>query len=211
MKTILLAASAVLAMSGASFAADAVEEVPQAPIAVETMPVFTWSGPYFGIQGGGGWGDGEFSAGGPVVTDNFDGGRFGGFVGYNYQLDNNVVLGVEGDVTYNWNDNNYVGGVNIGTDWEGSVRARAGYAFDRALVYGTGGFVMTKGFIDTPAGDSSETFNGWTVGAGVDYAFTDMVFGRAEYRYNDFGSENIGGVNTDFDQHAVTVGLGVKF
>ena len=27
---------------------------------------------------------------------------------------------------------------------------------------------------------------GWTAGAGVEYAFTDSVFGRVEYRYTNF-------------------------
>ncbi len=29
----------------------------------------------------------------------------------------------------------------------------------------------------------------YTVGAGVDYAFTNNIFGRVEYRYTDFGSK----------------------
>lgn len=45
----------------------------------------------------------------------------------------------------------------------------------------------------------------------MDYAFTDNVFGRLEYRYNDYGDKDIFGINTDFDQHTVKVGLGVKF
>ncbi|KAA3500828.1 porin family protein [Rhizobium rhizogenes] len=204
--TSLLALSASTAM-----AADAVYETPAPPIAQETLPVFTWSGPYLGIQGGAGWANGDFSAGGPVGSDNFDGGILGAFAGYNYQFDNNFVVGIEGDVDYNWNDNDYAG-VQIGTDWQGSVRGRVGYAFDRALLYGTAGWTATRGFIETPgAGKDSTTFNGFTVGAGLDYAFTDNVFGRLEYRYNDYGDKDIFGVNTDFDQHTVKVGLGVKF
>ena len=56
-----------------------------------------------------------------------------------------------------------------------------------------------------------KTHVGWTVGAGVEYAFTDNVFGRLEYRYNDYGDKDIFGINTDLDQHTVKVGLGVKF
>ena len=68
------------------------------------------------------------------------------------------------------------------------------------------------GFVDVPGvSKEKETFNGWTIGAGVDYSFTDNVFGRAEYRYNDYGDKDIGGVNVDLDQHQFTVGVGVKF
>jgi outer membrane immunogenic protein len=52
----------------------------------------------------------------------------------------------------------------------------------------------------------------------MDYAFTDMVFGRIEYRYTNFGDKNfdftgVGGpvINSDLDQHAIRIGLGVKF
>ncbi len=100
--------------------------------------------------------NGDFSAGGPVVSDSFDGGVLGAFAGYNYQFDNNFVLGIEGDVDYNWNDNDYAG-VNVGTDWQGSVRGRVGYAFDRALIYGTAGWTATRGFIETPGGKDSTT------------------------------------------------------
>lgn len=53
--------------------------------------------------------------------------------------------------------------------------------------------------------------NGWTIGAGLDYAFTDNVFGRVEYRYNDFGHGTLDGARTDFNQSVVNFGLGVKF
>ena len=46
----------------------------------------------------------------------------------------------------------------------------------------------------------------------VDHAFTDNVFGRLEYRYNDYGDGDFGvGGDVDFDQHVVQVGIGVKF
>jgi outer membrane immunogenic protein len=37
------------------------------------------------------------------------------------------------------------------------------------------------------------------------------MFGRVEYRYNDFGDQDMLGANVDLNQHVVKVGLGVKF
>lgn len=97
------------------------------------------------------------------------------------------MLGVEGDVSYNWNEES-VGGNEYEFDTTGSVRARVGYALDHALFYGAAGWTGARGHVSTPVGDDDATFSGWTVGAGLDYAFTDNIFGRVEYRYNDYGS-----------------------
>eukprot|EP00913_Durusdinium_trenchii_P021371 g20084.t1 len=204
----VLAASVALTASSAAFAADAVEQIPTAPVAVETMPAFTWSGPYIGVHTGYGWGDGEIEG---VGSDDFDGWRLGGFVGYNWQFSNGFVAGIEGDVNYDWNDNDYGGGVEAESGFSGSVRGRVGYAFDRALLYAAGGWTATNVSLDTPAGDDDDTLHGWTIGAGVDYAFTDNMFGRLEYRYNDFSDGDLGGADVDFDQHIVQIGLAVKF
>lgn len=207
----LIVASAFILASTSAYAADAVYEVPAAPEAVIDTPVFTWSGGYVGLQGGGSFVNGDFNTGTASDSENFNGGIFGAFAGWNYQLENNIVLGVEGDVNYNWNENDYLG-ADVGTDWSGSARARLGYAMDTWLVYGTGGWAATRGYVDVDGADEeTETFKGWTVGAGVEKAFTSNVFGRAEYRFTDYGDENIAGANVDLDQHTIMVGVGVKF
>lgn len=221
MKKLALSAAFILAASSA-MAADAVYEVPAAPVALET-PLFNWTGFTAGVQGGYGWNNNDVDFGGGFSAD-FDGGILGGFVGYNHQLDNNWVIGIEGDFEKNWGDDSLaIGGItafNYGLDWQGSIRGRVGYAFDRALVYGTAGWAIGRGFLDVPPAGvgEKETFNGFTVGAGLDYAFTDMVFGRIEYRYTNFGDKNfdftgVGGpvINSDLDQHAIRIGLGIKF
>ncbi|MFN7104296.1 MAG: outer membrane protein, partial [Pseudorhizobium sp.] len=95
--------------------------------------------------------------------------------------------------------------------FSGSVRGRLGYAMDRTLVYAAGGWTATEVNADTALGSFDDTLHGYTLGAGVEHAFTDNMFGRLEYRYNDFGSGNLGAADIDFDQHVVQVGLGVKF
>ncbi|MEB2842955.1 outer membrane protein [Endobacterium cereale] len=197
--------------TSAARAADAVEQIPEAPVAIETAaPVFTWSGPYAGLHGGYGWGNGDLNTGAGTFSDNFDGGRFGGFVGYNWQMSNGFVAGIEGDVNYDWNEES-IGTTDVSSGFSGSARARLGYAMDRALPYIAGGWTATNVKAEGPGIDTDDTLHGWTIGAGVDYAFTDNIFGRAEYRYNDFGSGNLGGADIDFDQHIVNVGIGVKF
>ncbi|MBP1881901.1 outer membrane protein [Sinorhizobium mexicanum] len=213
-RTVLVAIFGASLLAGTSNAADLTEAPAPAPV-VEAAPTFVWTGGYVGLQGGGGWLNSDLSVPGASASEDFNGGLLGAFAGYNYQQ-GDWVLGIEGDVTYNWNDKtiNALGAnTGVGTDVSGSVRGRVGYTLnEKALLYATGGWAVTRGFVDVPgAPKEKETFNGWTIGAGVDYGFTNNVFGRAEYRYNDFGDEDIDGVNVDLDQHQFTVGVGVKF
>ena len=66
-----------------------------------------------------------------------------------------------------------------------------------------------------PTFSFDETFTGWTLGGGVEYAFTDNWLARAEYRYYGFDDEDLGGpgplTNVDFDTQTVTVGIAYKF
>ena len=205
-RTLILAASVAMLASTSALAADAVEYVPEAPAAVEMPAAFSWSGPYLGVHGGYGWGDGEALG----ADGNFDGGRFGAFAGYNWQMSNGFVAGIEGDLNYDWNDDAITATSDFETGFSGSVRGRVGYAMDRTLIFAAGGWTATN--VETSgAVEDDDTLHGWTLGAGVDYAFTDNMFGRLEYRYNDYGSGDLSGVDVDFDQHVVQVGLGVKF
>lgn len=207
-KSILLGSAAAVAISTSVFAADAIYEAPaEPPVAVEAAPQFSWAGGYAGILTGYGWGDGSLEN---LGDQDFDGARFGGFAGYNWDLGNQLVVGVEGDLNYDWNEES-VGGadVNSGLNW--SARARIGYSMDRALLFAAGGYTGTNVSVDGAGFDDDDTLHGWTIGAGVDYALTDRMFTRIEYRYNDFGSGNLAGNDIDFDQHVVNVGLAVKF
>lgn len=213
----LFAASvlALVAATGAK-AADVVVEEP--PVVVEVAPTFTWTGPYIGIQGGYAWAKARFTDPFISVDQDFNGGLLGGYIGYNWQT-GSFVLGGEADINATWNDQTFdVGGlpVDVGSDWLASIRARAGYAIDRALIFGTGGVAFTGVSANTSIGpidlSASETYTGWTLGAGVDYAFTDNWVGRLEYRYYDFGDQDIFlDGNLDVDFNTVTVGVSYKW
>lgn len=206
--------SALLAGSAsAAMAADLVEPVPAAPEAVvEETQVYSWDGAYLGIFGGANWLRSELDDGPTEGQGTSTGGMLGKFAGWNRQLDNNIVLGLEGDLRYDWNGEKYKG-IEAGTDWGGSARVRVGYAMGDALIYGTGGWAAANGYVDPPGNNNSKekVLNGWTLGAGLDYKLTDNIFARAEYRFNDFGNEKIGATKVDFQQHNAILGVGFKF
>ena len=211
-RTILV--SALLAGTATTtMAADLVEPVPAAPEAVlEETQVYSWDGAYLGIFGGANWLRSDLDDGTLSRNGTSTGGTIGKFVGWNKQLDNNIVFGLEGDLKYDWNEKKY-SGIETRTDWGGSARVRVGYAFDDALIYAAGGWTGANASVDPPGNNNSKEkmINGWTLGAGVDYKFTDNIFARAEYRYNDFGKQNFSGVKADFQQHNAIIGIGYKF
>ena len=99
---------------------------------------------------------------------------------------------------------------------EASLRGRLGYAWDRVMVYGTGGVAFAdasaNGVVNGASFDTSRYLTGWTVGAGVDYAITNNWVGRVEYRYYDFSNEDFGDLsNVDLDFNTVSVGISYKF
>jgi len=219
MKQVLFGLSISL-LATTAFAADAIVEE-----AVIIAPGFTWTGGYIGAQVGYAWGDGEASdiLGGYTSPDpdGFIGGVYGG---YNYQFSNNIVIGAEVDVVYA--DVNGWGGISESgvpvasqyyeeLKWSGAARARLGYAVDRFLPYIAGGvaFGEIEGGNETATNEFSDTYTGWTLGVGTEYAFTDNLIGRAEYRYTDFGSENFndGFVSQELSTNDIRFGIAYKF
>jgi len=165
-----------------------------------------WSGFYVGGQISHTWGRSTggayFRATGmpDVFSDSIDPTGFAGgaYIGYNYQLSNSIVLGVEAD----YNRANIASGtvalslpgntVNADMPWNGSVRGRVGVAVDRFMPYVTAGYAFgkyefTPDYGATPPLPGSKIHGGATVGAGVEYAITEKVSTRLEYRYTDFG------------------------
>ena len=113
MNKIWFAAAALVAAlaSGSAFAAD-LPPAPQvyAPRPALAPPIYSWTGCYLGIEGGGAWGQSQHSQAGTVpnpandgrsITGDFtvSGGLFGGTVGCNYQV-NNVAFGIENDLSW---------------------------------------------------------------------------------------------------------------
>lgn len=208
MKTFLLAGIALGALAaGPAFGAD-LARAPAAPVKAPLVsaPVFSWTGFYIGGNVGYAWGSG---------TDAIDGvdpkgWLAGGQIGYNYQFQNNVLVGLEADIQG--------GDVNGGTfgfdsklDYLGTVRARLGYAFDRVLPYVTGGLAYGRNTITDFGIDSSNTHVGWTAGAGIEYALTNNWTARAEYLYTDLGSKTYDNIGTDAGFTSSTARLGINY
>lgn len=210
---------AILAFVGAlststAFAAD-LGVVQQPAPAAYTSGAFDWSGFYAGANLGYGWA--ELEQGG-FTLDDLNGALGGVQIGYNYDF-GGFVLGLEGDVQIS--DVKYseeLGGATseIGIDYFGTVRARAGLAVDRFMPYVTGGVAWARGSVSGSAPGFSvevtDNFVGWTVGGGVEYAVTDNITVKGEYLYVDFGAADFDtGVDINLTSHVVRAGVNFKF
>ncbi|GJE61801.1 outer membrane protein [Methylobacterium trifolii] len=178
-----------------------------APPLPPTLPVFTWTGFYVGANAGYGFGSGSGSVTDPTYGTVTGGGRGGGFagggqVGYNYQFTpgSGFVVGLEADIqaaAFAKADAAYLGttpyySVRPSLDYFGTVRGRVGYALDRVLIYGTGGFAYGGGARASNASaypytlpDSGRT--GYAVSGGIEYAFTAKLSAKIEALYLNLG------------------------
>jgi outer membrane immunogenic protein len=206
---ITMASAGLIALAGSAFAADLPVKAPPMPA---PPPAYSWSGFYVGGQVG--WArvndDGSIVNPGipfppPInipFTVNTSGVIGGGHAGFNWQH-GMWVFGLEGSVDgANLSKSFQVGicplfcgAATTKIGLQESVRGRLGVAFDRVLIYGTGGvaFANITNTYDTTAfggGDASigGVRTGWTAGAGFGFAVTNEWFLLAEYRHSDFGN-----------------------
>lgn len=159
-------------------------------------------------------------------SDN-SGGVVGGQVGCNYQPSGPVVLGIEADGQWSSLKNSFDSNIAAYPDpgngaftiaarteqlsseleWFATLRGRIGLAFDRLLIYGTGGLAIGQiksqtnvSFATFPVspvyngaihiGSSSSTEVGWVLGAGAEYAFATNWSVKAEYLHIEFGTQS---------------------
>jgi outer membrane immunogenic protein len=224
MRMMLFATAAMIAMTGASRAADVVVLEP-APV---MAPSIDWSGFYAGVHGGYGWADtdAEFTNGIPGAVDlDLDGFFGGGQVGYNFVFGSGLLLGVEADFSFadiNGSDTVDIGPgdttVSMDINSMASVRGRVGFAMDRFLPYVTAGWAWAD--VDRSNSWTGETlgenYDGWTVGAGFQYAINTNWSAGLEYRYTDFGSQTFEASNgfdteADLELHTVRFTLNYRF
>ena len=182
---------------GAAAAADLPARSAPAPM-YSPAPVFSWTGFYVGANAGYGWANTSVTnIGGVAVTgsNNLNGFVGGGQIGYNWQGASPLVLGIEADFqgTAQSRTDTALGiSVQQQLPWFGTVRGRIGYAFDRVMIYATGGlayadYKMTVSGFGASA-SSSTSKAGWTVGGGVEWMFAPQWSTKLEYLYWDTGS-----------------------
>ena len=207
MRKLLFAASTLALLTAPVFAADPIADV---------ASVYDWTGFYAGLNGGYGFGGddkvGFRASNGFANNDVGDldiAGIFGGAqAGWNFQT-GNFVFGLEGDIQLANIDDDFRSsfpGIDFkassDVDFFGTARLRAGWAFDRLLVYGTGGLAWADVDYSVAALDaggnhvnitSNDVEFGYAVGGGAEFAINEAWSVKAEYQFIGLGSEDLTG------------------
>jgi outer membrane immunogenic protein len=227
----LVAASAFALVTASSVQAADIVHAPASPAPV-AAPAFSWNGFYAGGEIGGSWARtkvNKWDAAGSQTNGSSRPNSFIGglFAGYNFDIGSNVVLGLDTD--FLWEKVKGQSSVTSGATtykaevkqkWVGSTRARLGYAADRWLPYVAAGVAYGRINTSVTGGDTfakNKTPAGWTAGAGVDYAMTDNILLRLEYRYTDFGKKTYYNVRDSsnyrvkYKANDIRVGVAYKF
>lgn len=207
------AAISVLGIAASAHAADLPARAAyKVPMDVRAMP-YNWSGFYVGGNVGYGWATASADLTGPAgltrdASEDLNGGIFGVQAGYNWQF-GQWVVGLETDIQGTSQKASQTATCAAATcgvavtatrdsklPWFGTTRLRLGYAYDRWLVYATGGLAYGEHSTDvtvtagasTGTSSSSETRAGLAVGAGVEMGLAPNWSAKLEYLYLDTGT-----------------------
>jgi outer membrane immunogenic protein len=186
------------AFTGTAFAADLATKAPRM---LAPEPMMTWTGFYLGLNAGAAWNNasatwgfngngGGAGPGSAPLSQSL--GTVGIQGGYNYQVNQMLVIGAEGDIsgapfsTVRKGFNATKGSVDGQMTGLASLRGRVGLAFDRTLVYVTGGVGWVHGnYAENSKKVSGSFFDSTStagvVGGGVEYKVTPKVTIGAEY------------------------------
>ena len=225
-----------LALAAATLSCTSALAADLAPAPIDPGAPVSWTGFYAGANAGYGWGttnvDDNYTAPPPATfsysnkPSNFIGGIQ---VGYNYQV-GQMVIGAEADIDYFHDkklfylfDNAPFFPVTTTYNALGTARLRAGYAFENALVYATGGLAVadvTDNFTNNAAGltfKKSGLRVGWTVGGGLEYAIDNHWSFKTEYLYTKLQDTDLdrsfplGDIKWKHDLQTVRFGINYRF
>lgn len=177
-----------------------------------------FQGPYAGIEAG--WnqkkiGRADTDIGRADIGDSKDSATAGIFAGYNQKVTDKIVLSGEAGFSMGFDDAvTRVGGgrlASIDPEYRFNLGVRAGYLVDdKTLIYARGGYENLRASVRINDAAASrygkDTFDGWSVGGGVERLLTERVSARLEYRYSD-----LGGSDTKFQRHQALVGVAYHF
>jgi outer membrane immunogenic protein len=198
-----LAAVTLAAMTGAALSADLPRY--RTSYATPGPAGYNWMGPYLGGNLGYQWSRVSGSGGDPS-------GVFGGAqVGFNWQA-GRVVFGGETDLQIAAAEERFAAW-KFSNPWFGTLRARAGLAFDNLLLYGSAGLAYGRVRTELAGGAESNVHYGWTAGLGLEIGITGNWSVKAEYLFVGLAEKSylLTGGRHGFDSNMLRFGVNYRF
>jgi outer membrane immunogenic protein len=206
MNRISLGALVLISAVSSAQAADLPYES-RAPYTVnQPLNMYSWAGPYLGGNLGWNWGSVDNN---PTRPSGFVGGAQ---AGYNWQT-GPWVFGIEGDLQGTGAADTFAQW-KFSNPWFGTLRGRAGYAFNNILFYGTAGLAFGELQGQTFVNQTeSHTNAGWTVGLGAEFGLARNWSAKVEYLYVDLNDSNfvITGAQNGYRFGLVRAGVNYHF
>ncbi len=200
----------------------AAAQAPAVSHAQSLIPGSSWSGPYWGLTGGGAWSDVKTATNSSDLV-------LSGHAGYGLQLS---ALYIGAEVDGGWGGSKSTSNLSplfqstLEVDWSASARARVGLVAGGALLYATGGMAwsgQTLGVhsLGSELSTSSKIVPGAVYGAGVEIKILPFVSARVEALRYDFSSQSsrfvdiiptgLSSKSIDLDETVVRAGLSLRF
>jgi outer membrane immunogenic protein len=133
--------------------------------------------------------------------------------GYNVQF-GQFVFGGETDLQLS-NANDRFAPWKFSNPWFGTLRARAGFAVNIMMFYGTVGLAYGSLKLQNTLTNMSvwHTSSGWAGGAGAEMALSGNWRARAEYLYVDLGGTSfvLDGLNHGNQSNLLRIGVNYRF
>ena len=209
MKRLVVGFAAVVAAGWTASAAAADLNYGRPYTVNQPLNAYSWAGPYLGGNLGGNlgyeWGS---VSNNPAKPSGFVGGIQ---AGYNFQ-NGAWAFGVEGDIQAAGASDTFAPW-KFSNPWFGTVRGRAGYAFNNILFYGTAGLAFGELRAETFGWTESHTSVGWTAGVGAEFGIVPNWSARIEYLFLDLSSSQfaITGVSNGYSASVVRAGVNYQF
>ena len=171
----------------------------------QPLNAYSWAGPYLGGNLGYAWGSVDNNLTKPT-------GLVGGVQGgYNWQT-GPWVFGAEADIQATGASDTFAP-YKFSNPWFGTVRGRAGYAFNNVLFYGTAGLAFGELKGETFGLSETHTNAGWTAGVGAEFGLAPNWSAKIEYLYVDLADSNfvVTGASNGYRFGMVRAGVNYHF
>ena len=136
---------------------------------------------------------------------------YGGFAGYRFQMDNGLVVGLEGRYSQPNTSVSLADGYTLNAGREYGADLHVGMAMDQSLVYGILGYGKGRASLYDAADalEDRNSRNAYRYGVGYEQNMSENMFVRGSAVYTDYRNSDLGPNRSS--STSMNVGVGFRF